>query len=118
MHHSLILKVGLALSIAAIGHLQPSWKEVQAQDSVTYELENDVDLVYPTEDSVPTPYKEYYEGITTEKSIEIFTKSSLTRDGITFDSVTVKSGDESYVVTIETSDPNASLYSNRAPQVH
>ncbi len=118
MYHSRILKVGLVLSIAAIGHLQPSWQEVRAEDSVTYNLADETDIAYPTEDSVPAPYKEYYEGITVEKSIELFTKNSLTLDGITFDSVTVEFDGSlpAYVVTIATSDSNASLYSTVHPK--
>ena len=118
MRYSRILQVGLALSIATIAHLQPSWQVVQAQDSVTYSLPQAMLGVYPSEAFVPTPYKQYYEGITDEKSIELFTKSSLTHDGIMFDSVTVEfDGSKSaYVVAIATSDPNASLYSTVHPK--
>ena len=118
MRHSRILQVGLALSIAAIAHSQPSWQAVQAQDSVTYELSDHTDDVYPSENTVPKPYQEYYKGITDEKSVELFTEASLTRDGITFDSVTVEFDGSipAFVVTIETSDPNASAYSTVHPK--
>ena len=118
MRHLRILQVGLALSIAAIAHLQPSWQVAQAQENVTYHLPQAILGVYPSDGFVPKPYEQYYEGITPEKSIELFTKSSLTRDEIAFDSVTVEfDGSKSaYFVTIATSDPNASLYSTVHPK--
>lgn len=118
MRHSSILKVGLALSISAIAHLLAAGNAVQALDSVTYELAEGAKDVYPTEESVPSQYKQYYQGISTEKSIELFTRISLARDGIEFDSVTVEhdASKPAYAVTIETGDPNASHYSTVHPK--
>ena len=66
MRRSRILKVGLVLSVAAIAPLHPSWKAAEAEDDVTYDLADETSNAYPTEDTVPAPYKQFYEGFTVE----------------------------------------------------
>lgn len=91
----------------------------QAADAdVTYNLpESQAAVVYPNNDWLPDAYQQYYSGLTLEDVVQLFTESSLKRDGIAFDAVTVKpDGSGDVVVTIDSNDSNAALYESVHPQ--
>lgn len=84
-------------------------------NEVTYTLPYEAALVYPAENWLPEPYQKYYQGMSSSDVIQLFTKDSLDRDGIKFDSISVDQvSDGSFNITIVTDDPNASFY----PLVH
>ena len=95
--------IGLALSA-----LQP----VHAQETYSYIVPGATSFVYPNAATLPGPYQKYYEGMTVEDVVELFTKSSLQRDGISFSSVEVKKTtiDDFLLVSITSNDSRASLY--------
>ena len=118
MRHTNATRLAFAAFFIFVGPLQAFGQEGQAPQTVTYTLSDDAGASYPTTITLPDPYKKYYQGMTADDVIELFTKDSLTRDGISFTSVDVKfdSGVTGYDVTIETNDPNASRYSTVHPK--
>ena len=76
-------------------------------------------VIYPNNSWLPAPYQGFYDGMTIGDVIELFTKDSLRRDGISFESVNVVSDSPNstdFVVTITSQDENASLYQTIHPK--
>lgn len=94
-------------------------ESVRAQSSYTYKLPYEVTVIYPNNSWLPAPYQQFYDAMTIEDVIELFTKDSLQRDGISFESVEVISdapNSSDFVVTINSEDGNASLYETVHPR--
>ena len=116
---SSISKKGLAISLLGIAPSMLDWQEANASETYTYSLPQDeTSLIYPNVDWLPEPYQKYYEGMSVEDVIKLFTENSLQRDGISFDSVSVNSDPttSAYVVSIISDDPNVAAYQVVHPQ--
>ena len=116
---SSISKKGLAIALLGIAPSMLDWQEANASETYTYSLPQDeTSLIYPNVDWLPEPYQKYYEGMSVEDVIKLFTENSLQRDGISFDSVSVNSDatTSAYVVSIISDDPNVAAYQVVHPQ--
>ena len=117
MCHSTKMISWVALSFLMVAVSQAFAQHAEkSEKTVTYSLPDDAGAVYPSTTTLPNPYKKYYQGMTIEDVVELFTKDSLNRDGISYSSVDVKFNRSAYDVTITTSDPNASRYATVHPK--
>ncbi len=112
-----ILQAALLLTLL-VGKQGLAQDENGLADTITYTLIDATGSVYPNNNWLPEPYKKYYEGMTVEDVVELFTKNSLNRDGIDFSSVSVTfdNSKTEYIVEIVSSDSNASRYATVHPK--